>query len=167
MCIRDSILLPQYPNTLPLDYLTADNYATAAATITEITILLYYRSPFSSKKTAHHISCHMWHLQSQLLPVSLFNSYPKLKTMLRGYLLETIHISLAFSTALFVMFQTWTLIMFVLISHLVLLKLSQAPAEHQALKCETLRAVCQCNSSRHCTIWSLVQATAMTVVDQL
>ena len=39
--------------------LTADNYATAAATILEIIILLYYRSTFSSKKTAHHISCHM------------------------------------------------------------------------------------------------------------
>ena len=32
---------------------------------------------------------------------------------------------------------------------------------NEALKCETLGAVCQCNSLRHCTIWSLVQATAI------
>ena len=33
-------------------------------------------------------------------------------------------------------------------------------SDNEALKCETLGAVCQCNSSSHCTIWSLVQATA-------
>ena len=36
-----------------------------------------------------------------------------------------------------------------------------ATVNNEALKCETLGAVCQCNSSRHCTIWSLVQATAI------